>query len=121
MDEPGCISDARVGEGSRRVQPDRARLQSQARSQYRRVPKVGCRAPSLKAAPEHLLTKVQAVVERHGIGQVFHKSEFPAQNLTQYLDRGLIIAADRCFRTVCKIPASPEAALKNGRLPALVW
>ena len=37
MDEPECVSDARVGKGSRRVQLDRARLQSQARPQHRRA------------------------------------------------------------------------------------
>src|SRR4051812_44929709 len=53
MDEPGCISDARVGEGARRVQPDRARLQSPARPQYRGAAKADRRAPGLKATPEH--------------------------------------------------------------------
>jgi hypothetical protein len=38
-----------IGEDSRRVQPDRARLQSQARSQYRGVPRPDCRAPGLKS------------------------------------------------------------------------
>jgi hypothetical protein len=51
MDEPGCVSDARVGEGSRRVQPDRPRLQSPACPQYRGAAKADRRAPSLKATP----------------------------------------------------------------------
>jgi hypothetical protein len=34
IDEPGCVSDARVGDDSRRVQPDRPRLQSQAGPRY---------------------------------------------------------------------------------------
>src|SRR4029077_18355610 len=49
MDEPGRVSDAGVGEGARRVQPDRARLQSQACPQHRGAPKADRRAPGLKA------------------------------------------------------------------------
>jgi hypothetical protein len=38
MDEPGCVSDAGMGEGSRRIQSHCARLQSPARSQFMAFP-----------------------------------------------------------------------------------
>lgn len=38
MDKPGRIPDARAGEGARRIQPDHARLQSQARHHHHRHP-----------------------------------------------------------------------------------
>jgi len=58
--EPGCVSDARVGEGARRVQPDRAGLQSPARSQYRGVPRLDGRAPGLKNTLEAVLSPKSA-------------------------------------------------------------
>jgi hypothetical protein len=42
----------KVGEGSRRVQPDRARLQPQAHPQYRGSPKVDCSAPRLRGTSQ---------------------------------------------------------------------
>src|ERR1700709_900824 len=48
MDEPGRVSDAWPGEGPRRVQPDRARLQSPPGAEYRRVRRVDGRRGGLK-------------------------------------------------------------------------
>ena len=48
MDEPGCVSDAWPGEGPRRVQSDRARLQSQAGAQSRRIRRADGRGGGLK-------------------------------------------------------------------------
>ena len=48
MDESGCVSDAWPGEGPRRVQPDRARLQSPAGAQSCRVRRVDGRGGGLK-------------------------------------------------------------------------
>src|ERR1700749_3986552 len=53
MDEPRRISDARVGQGARRVQPNRARLQPPARPQYRGAAKADRHASGLKATPSN--------------------------------------------------------------------
>src|SRR4051812_13128026 len=50
MDEPGGVSDAWPGEGSRRVQSDGARLQSPAGAQYCRLRGTDGRGGSLKGA-----------------------------------------------------------------------
>src|ERR1700745_777032 len=99
MDEPGRVSDARVGEGARRVQPDRARLQSPARPQYRRTARADRRAPGLTATPEPLIWTGPRIVEHRGIGWIFHK---PIANLRK-LPQHFIAAEKQCFHTVCLI------------------
>src|SRR5262249_42685168 len=74
MDAPGRVSNARVGEGARRVQPDRARLQSPAHPQYRGAAKADRRAPSLKATSQATsFGRAQSIVAHHGIGQLIRK------------------------------------------------
>jgi len=48
VDEPGCVFNAWFEKGPCRVQPDRARLQSKASPQYRRVPRADGRGGGLK-------------------------------------------------------------------------
>src|SRR6516164_10208018 len=81
MGEPGCVSDARVGEGSSRVQPDRAGLQSPARSQYRGVPRLDCRAPGLKSTLEAVLSPKSASFGLRRLAtEVIPRPDCPAPN-----------------------------------------
>src|SRR4051794_31512674 len=72
MDEPGCVSNAWLGEGSCRIQPDRARLQSQAGAQSRRAHRVDGRPGGLKGSCLSVSDKLlDNIAESHSVGLVF--------------------------------------------------
>jgi hypothetical protein len=102
MDEPGRVPDEGSRQCARRVQPDRARLQSAAGAQHLRRRDHDGGRKSMKRGQYEVHARPEILRGRPGVttGDLLDQN---AQNVPRRASHNRYCSSANCFHTVCKV------------------